>query len=660
MNRTLKFAIGVVLGIGLVTPAIAQTNFPDIPDNHWAYEALANLKGKILYGYPDGLYRPARPMSRAEFAAAINQLYMMMMAKHNSLDSAIASLQSQIDALKNRPSGGGDVSSADFNALKRQVSDLQSKVDSMSSWGNDIAQMKRLAGEFEKELAGLGVDMDAMKKDLSDLDMRVKNLENRKGNIEIHGDGNVVVLAGHSTDGEFGMSPGGRIFGFGHDGTSYEGAHVGMTRDLSVFHEFNTTLSGKAGDNVKWKASMNFNNMLGSETNGLGSSSAFGDGAELSQGNGFDSNNEASMYLDEMNATIDTSVAGQGFTATVGRYRHKSGMFFLQRQDTTEFYSNSRWDDGAYIMDGAMLDFGFGGADLTAFYGRAGTSVTATGFSSLGLNAMVHDLGNGSFEAMDTLGTELKVKLGDIGSVRGVYLWQDSQNIDAGINRQNTFGGEVNVHFGDIKVYGTFAQTNFSMNTSNVLSDDNTAVAAWASYDGGNWGVDGGYARVEGNFGAFGSWGRLGTAWNPANVEGFGGGAWFKASNNLKLMGSVASFDGASDNAGLFGIPIMKNESINSYRVGLNYGLNSAWDMDLGYEVANWDLTGANPEQQWYTIGLNYNASDSTMVKFTYMFSDIDYKGQGGRSFFNGLEIDPFGANRYKGGMFGTQVSFKF
>jgi hypothetical protein len=150
MNRTLKLALGVVLGIGLVTPAFAQ-NFPDIPDNHWAYQALANLKGKILFGYPDGLYRPARPMSRAEFAVAVNQLYQMMMAKDNSLDAAIAELGRRVTALENRPANtGGGVSQADFNALKNQVTELQNTVNGMKAWGTDIANMKRLMSEFER------------------------------------------------------------------------------------------------------------------------------------------------------------------------------------------------------------------------------------------------------------------------------------------------------------------------------------------------------------------------------------------------------------------------------------------------------------------------------------------------------------------------------
>ena len=89
MNRTLKFALGVALSVGLVMPAAAQSNFPDVPDNHWAYDALANLKGSVLFGYPDGLYRPSRPMSRAEFAVAINNLYSLAMGKMAGLSDQV-------------------------------------------------------------------------------------------------------------------------------------------------------------------------------------------------------------------------------------------------------------------------------------------------------------------------------------------------------------------------------------------------------------------------------------------------------------------------------------------------------------------------------------------------------------------------------------------
>ena len=46
--------------------------FPDVPENHWAYEYIAKLAGNgILEGYPDGKFDGDRMMSRYEFAAML-------------------------------------------------------------------------------------------------------------------------------------------------------------------------------------------------------------------------------------------------------------------------------------------------------------------------------------------------------------------------------------------------------------------------------------------------------------------------------------------------------------------------------------------------------------------------------------------------------------
>ncbi len=46
--------------------------FPDIPENHWAYEYVAKLAGNgILEGYPDGSFSGDRMMTRYEFAAML-------------------------------------------------------------------------------------------------------------------------------------------------------------------------------------------------------------------------------------------------------------------------------------------------------------------------------------------------------------------------------------------------------------------------------------------------------------------------------------------------------------------------------------------------------------------------------------------------------------
>ena len=46
--------------------------FPDVPENHWAYEYIRELADKgIIEGYPDGTWKGDRMMTRYEFAALI-------------------------------------------------------------------------------------------------------------------------------------------------------------------------------------------------------------------------------------------------------------------------------------------------------------------------------------------------------------------------------------------------------------------------------------------------------------------------------------------------------------------------------------------------------------------------------------------------------------
>lgn len=46
--------------------------FPDVAQNHWAYEYVAQLAGNgIIKGYPDGTFDGSRPMTRYEFAAML-------------------------------------------------------------------------------------------------------------------------------------------------------------------------------------------------------------------------------------------------------------------------------------------------------------------------------------------------------------------------------------------------------------------------------------------------------------------------------------------------------------------------------------------------------------------------------------------------------------
>src|SRR5271156_1312000 len=116
MKRTLKYALSAILTAAIVLPAVATDNFPDVPDNHWAYEALARLKKDgLLVGYPDGLFRGNRPASRYELAVAIHATYV-------HLKSITDGLQAEIDALKNQ-------APTDLQPLKDAIAQLQDEVN---------------------------------------------------------------------------------------------------------------------------------------------------------------------------------------------------------------------------------------------------------------------------------------------------------------------------------------------------------------------------------------------------------------------------------------------------------------------------------------------------------------------------------------------------
>ncbi len=69
----LLLAGGIALGLAPAAHAQAAP-FADTPTNHWAYEAVQDLAKKgIVIGYPDGTYGGKRPMTRYEFAVAIDR-----------------------------------------------------------------------------------------------------------------------------------------------------------------------------------------------------------------------------------------------------------------------------------------------------------------------------------------------------------------------------------------------------------------------------------------------------------------------------------------------------------------------------------------------------------------------------------------------------------
>lgn len=97
-RRSILQAVGATIGTSLavdasVTAARAgQTDevaFPDVPESHWAHEQITALAGDgIIAGYGDGTFRPDRAVTRAEFAALLNQAYDLTFPSSAAPDSS--------------------------------------------------------------------------------------------------------------------------------------------------------------------------------------------------------------------------------------------------------------------------------------------------------------------------------------------------------------------------------------------------------------------------------------------------------------------------------------------------------------------------------------------------------------------------------------------
>ena len=71
-NAKITAILNAVLGADL--PQDQNTVFPDVPENHWAFEAVNDLaKRGLIIGYEDGMFKGDRVLTRYEFAEVVHR-----------------------------------------------------------------------------------------------------------------------------------------------------------------------------------------------------------------------------------------------------------------------------------------------------------------------------------------------------------------------------------------------------------------------------------------------------------------------------------------------------------------------------------------------------------------------------------------------------------
>ncbi len=137
--KKVALAFAALLVLMVVAPAFSQP-FADVPTDHWAFDAIAELAAKgIIEGYPDGTFKGDRALTRYEMAMVI------------------ARVLARIEAIKIPPPPA------------------PTKIPPPEVTRADIQTLQRLINEFRAELAALGVRVTAVEEELTALKARVDN-----------------------------------------------------------------------------------------------------------------------------------------------------------------------------------------------------------------------------------------------------------------------------------------------------------------------------------------------------------------------------------------------------------------------------------------------------------------------------------------------------
>jgi len=115
----------------LVAPAFAAPLFGDVPDEHWAKDAVANLAAKgLVEGYPDGTFKGDRAATRYELAMVVARF----LAKNDQEHATFATKA-------------------------------------------DLEELRKLVNQLKDELDALGVRVTNLEENVSKLDKRVTEIE---------------------------------------------------------------------------------------------------------------------------------------------------------------------------------------------------------------------------------------------------------------------------------------------------------------------------------------------------------------------------------------------------------------------------------------------------------------------------------------------------
>lgn len=529
-------------------PARAQGDpFSDVPAGHWAYGAVESLRARgLLQGYPNGSFRGSRTLTRYELAVA--------------LSSALAALQAAPrGGLPGPP--GPDGPQGPAGPPGTPVA------------SEDVGNLRRLLDEFRSELTLAGVRvgeaakrLDALEREAADLGEQVRRMPTVYGMAALY-------VRGDESDGRY-VDADGRVNGAGSAGGSRPlGGAVAVT-DLTL----GLRLPLRRGSSLDAAiASTGYKEFLG---------------GTFSEVRPLERRAPSDVYLRRLALTLPLGPDAERSSLVIGRFGFRLRPLTLWRPDLDSYFASPWEDDGEYLVDGLRAAGSVGRLDVAAFAGRFGTVQGTRGGP---INLPLAGTAAGAAGTTLFVGGQRPMRQPDQGQMRadlfgGITVgrsFADGPNafgigataLDLGTGAAGTRGEG----FSNVLVLGAhadaalarryrlrfdWARTIMGTGLGAQVESRNTAAFDFAA----DWGsgpltIGTGYRYIEPHFYSPGYWGRLGSWFNPNNIQGPTVRVAYDFSRAVGVRYAEEFYWAVRDLAAQGGIG--RNDFVNRIRVGI-------------------------------------------------------------------------------------------
>jgi hypothetical protein len=629
-----------LLVAGLLTlSAYAQMN--DVPQNHWAYQAIRELvRLRILQGFPDGTFQPNRQVTRAEFAQAIARAYRV-------IDERIRQLEGRVNQLAPDTPAAPQPS-----PLTERVRELQQAVQELQQLRSAVETLQRLAQEFEPELRQLNASVRDLRRDLDALSERLKSEERRRSRLT--GDVLLAVFGTHSYDGRSALT--------------YNGNAINPSgkflQSVGVLHELGLQVDVPVNERLDAQATFIVGNYLPYTRDAARNADSLG------VNTGAYTVGATDVAIWEAYLTLPLELFGREIQAQVGRIPLKLTPYTLQRIDPDYYIDAARYDDGAFRADGARLSATFGGVNAQLFlvssYGIQSNTTRFFPIRFANHNASVSE----PVDQMAGLRLQYPLRFGETpinlgatylaaGVGRNRSFNHILNTVRTDVNRADVLAFDLSAEFSGLSAAFDYAVSTLLRGDNRVVGSKNTAFDVRVSYPfNDRWRGTLGYREIEPYFVAPANWGRIGYLYNPSDLKGTYFRTDYQVAENLRVALAVDAYTGTAKlpfNQGYQG-----RDRVRRIQLDAHYRYTPRLRFHLTYENVGWEINSfaldnqrGKPEWNYLTLRAVYQLAGDTELSVLYQYINTDGKGVGL------LSGGPSPAGN-RAGVFATQVGYRF